>query len=328
MIVAAHPAFSRSSIVEQARVLLIEPDPQSARALSRTLRSIVGSVEVRDSLEGASLDHVDIVALAADRIVGAARADAARTVLAHPGRPRLLWIASSLSRVELAEMFERRQLMNLVARNAGHVDPSELIATLRKLLEPGVFGLDKYFAWGVESIGWQLTSSTQKDGVIVAAEEYAVGLGVQGRLALSFATVVDEFVTNAIYNAPVARDGRPRYAHLARDVEVTLDPHETVTARVCCDGERLGVAVRDGFGSITADRIVEYMAKCFGAGNQLDDKDGGAGVGLHQAFSSLSSFVVNIERGVRTEFIGIIDIRGTYRDFAMRGKSFNVFAAG
>ena len=35
--------------------------------------------------------------------------------------------------------------------------------------------------------------------------------------------------------------------------------------------------------------------------------------------------VINLKPGRATEILGLIDVRGTYKDFATRGKSFNVF---
>ena len=42
-------------------------------------------------------------------------------------------------------------------------------------------------------------------------------------------------------------------------------------------------------------------------------------------FDSLNHLVLNIRPGQMTEVIGLIDVRGSYRNFVKRGKSFNIF---
>ncbi|RYG65777.1 hypothetical protein EON77_18135 [bacterium] len=95
---------------------------------------------------------------------------------------------------------------------------------------------------------------------------------------------------------------------------------------LCCDGRRLGVAVRDPFGSLRADTVLDYLTRCFRRGpDQIDAKEGGAGLGLYFTFEALSHFVINVSPGRATEMIGLLDVSGTFKDFARRGKSFNMF---
>src|SRR5437870_1133872 len=143
MSVAVAPTIHRPRVLEQARVLLVEPDRVRQRALLRSLRSIVGSVEARelfDDATNAQIGDCDVVAVEADGLDHDARERAARAVFSR-GK-RLLWLGSMFARADYAEMFARRMMTNLVARN-GDVDAEELLATLRKLVEPGagIFGL-------------------------------------------------------------------------------------------------------------------------------------------------------------------------------------------
>jgi signal transduction histidine kinase len=99
--------------------------------------------------------------------------------------------------------------------------------------------------------------------------------------------------------------------------------------RFGADGKRLALSVQDPFGSLDAAKVIDYLTKCFRRGDdQIDQKEGGAGLGLYLMYESLSHFVVNIHAGRRTELIGVVDITGSYREFARRSKSFNVFLEG
>ena len=85
----------------------------------------------------------------------------------------------------------------------------------------------------------------------------------------------------------------------------------------------------DAFGSIEVPTVLRYLAKCLRRGSdQVDEKAGGAGLGLFYVFDALGHFIVNLEAGVKTEMIGILDLQARYKDFSERPKSFNVFVHG
>jgi hypothetical protein len=156
----------------------------------------------------------------------------------------------------------------------------------------------------------------------VCARERGVGV----RLRAMIRTVADEFLSNAFYNAPVDAEGRRLYEGQSRTQPVTLDAHDAVQVRYCCDGRRFGLSVTDAFGSLTPEALQQHLARAFRRGDdQVSEKEGGAGVGFYQIFGSLSHFIINIEPGVRTEMIGLIDVSSTYRAFALGGRSFNIF---
>ncbi len=311
-------------------VLVVEGNQKHRRVLTRTLKAIVGCVEARDELGELPPDgQVGLVAVnydtltSEDRDVLRERFSGART------RTRLLLFSEGGKRDEFVQLFGTHSLTNLVARNNEEVDPEELIVTTRKILDGDIFGIEKYFIWGVAPKGMQVTSSTQKDEIVAAAEEYARDIGVQERFISHFCTVADEFVTNAVYNAPVDGNGNRRHAAKPRTEPVGLEPHEVVDIKFCCDGRRLGISASDPFGTLKITTVLDYLAKCMRQGeDQVDTKAGGAGLGLYYIFDALSHFIINLAPGKQTEMIGIIDMKGSYRDFAVRSKSFNIFYQG
>ena len=102
-----------------------------------------------------------------------------------------------------------------------------------------------------------------------------------------------------------------------------------VTLRFGADGKRLGISVSDPFGSLDPQRVLDYLSKCLRRGeDQIDRKEGGAGLGLYMMFDFVTHLVVNIQRGSRTEFVGLADITSSFRDLVGRAKSFNLFVEG
>jgi signal transduction histidine kinase len=308
-----------------ARILLLDGDVEHSERISQVLRA-AAVVESKTSLaEVTSSTGWDLLLVNYNTLSPGDRERLIKTFASLRQQGRLVIYSEGAGHDELTTLIDTLGLTNILARN-GEVDPEELYVTVQKLLSQDIFGVDKYFSWGVRSLEVQLKNSKDKEKILEAAGGFAAGVGVQTRLSDLFCLVVEELVTNAIYDAPVDAQGRHRFSHLSRSQEVALDPHESITITLCCDGRRLGLSVSDPFGSLMPKKVADYLVKCFRKGdNQVDRKEGGAGLGLYYVFESLSHMIVNVQRGSRTELIGLLDIRGTYKDFVSRGKSFNIF---
>lgn len=311
----------------RAAVLVIDSDRKNLAWVARVVRTVVAEVRTASYLDP-SVD-LGAVALVVANYDGLSTGDRQRLFEASsdPNGPRLL-LMSSAQRREYENLFvelERHDLTNVLAHDTA-VRPSDLIVTIQKITRGDIFGLDKYFGWGVEPFTIDIASSADLARAVDHATQFASDLEVHPRLIENLATVAHELATNAVYNAPVGDDGAPRFAHLPRTADVSLRAGEEVSLTVCCDGQHLGVAVTDCFGAMTREKTLAYLSKCLRRDHaQPAAGKGGAGLGLYMTFDSVNHLVVNIGRGRRTEVIGIIDVRGSYRDFASRGKSFNVF---
>lgn len=309
------------------RVVVVDADVAQQARVAQALRPLALDVVLRSSLRDLPVDDdYGLLIVNYDDVVGD-RSTLVHDLSARRGRAPLLLLSAGRCRGDFVELFGNHALTNLLARNE-HIDESELIVTTEKILRRDIFGIERYFAPGATPVSTTAIGSADKARILDEAEAYAKRLGIRPRFVELFCAVTDELVTNALFNAPVDADGRRRYAHLSRADDVVLAAGERVEVKLCCDGRRLGVAAIDPFGSITQERVLDYLAKCFRKGaDQMDRKQGGAGLGLYYAFESLSHFVVNIHPGRQTEMIGLIDIHGSYRDFVGKSKSFNMFVS-
>jgi hypothetical protein len=318
---------SRPDRDHKPRVALLGANPLQLKTLRRILRAVVaGSCDVAETLEDLSPDAYDLLIVSDfDTLPPERREKLVATAADAIGRARLLIIAGGGNRDQLASLFSRRALTNLLAKNT-EVNALELIVTVQKILRHDVFGLEKYFSWGVDAVCVRLRSSEERGPLVKDVANYAQQLGVNSRLASQFCSVADELITNAFYNAPRDEKGQARYAHLPRTQPIHLEPAEEIEIRYCCDGNRLGISASDPFGSLTEERLLDYLGKCLRKGDdQVDTKAGGAGLGLYYIFEAVSHLVVNIAPKRRTEIIGLIDVHGSYRTFADASKSFNIF---
>jgi anti-sigma regulatory factor (Ser/Thr protein kinase) len=227
-------------------------------------------------------------------------------------------------RPRLAQLFEDRALRHLLL-TSDDLEADDLLPTIDRLR--GVIAADAPLDPTSERI--TLQQASEKAAAIDRASRFARAAGASTRHAGSFCTVVEELITNAVYNAPVDADGHARFARLGRDVEVQLDSSESVEIDLSFKDERLQVRVTDCFGSLTVDRVQESMARCLRKGtDQLARQPGGAGIGLYYSWELLSRLQVEIHPKKRTRVVGTIDTRGSHRAFARRAKSFDVFLEG
>lgn len=223
-------------------------------------------------------------------------------------------------------MTEKTYLQNLIAKSDAPLDTEEIIITTEKIFREDIFGVDKYMMWGVEPSKIMITDSSKKTDYIGAVSSYAKKLGCPPRAIELVETVTDEFITNAIFNAPRDVNGKPKYAHLNRREIVKLPPKEQAELTYCCDGKFLCVAQRDPFGALTRETVINYLARCLEGGpGQILFSSGGAGLGLFRVFKSLSKFIINLCPGTMTEVIALIDLRVNMKKFKQYPKSLHFF---
>ncbi len=308
------------------RVFLVG-DKTSLRDLGRIARAVVDDVRIVATPDEVAADDADLVVVDYEAIEEGARDAIFERFARQQDAGRFVLFMGGAQRTELAGLFARHTLTHLLARS-GDLDGDELLVTVQKILRDDIFGLEKYFPWGAEHERLTLSRASDRFAAIRAAAAFATRKGAQARFVELFQSAADELITNAIYNAPTNDAGERCFAHLSRTEEVELAAGKSVEAVFCTDGRKLGISVRDPFGSLATETVVAYLGKCFRKGSdQVDDKEGGAGLGLYYLFETLSQFIINVHPGRRTELIGVIDIRGRYRDFSERPKSFNVFLA-
>lgn len=323
---ADHPTPVHVTFLRSAR----SPIQNLSRVLARALGPVteVSTPEELASIpahEGANIGLVEY-----DSLTPGER-DAWLTLTRQaPATMRWVLISSGAWREDMVRLLENGVLRNVVAMGPtelGHrVNVPELLTTVRKLVTGDIFGLDKYIAWGARAERVSIHSSAQREQVYDEARRFLAELQVVPRLAATYHNVLDEFLTNALYNAPVDGEGKRLFAHRSRDEVVELPEGQQVHVTLASDGEELCVAVSDPYGSMPISVAQRYLARCFKRGSdQIESKPGGAGMGLYLCANSLVQMILNVAPGRRTEFIGTLSIVRGYRASAQSAKSLNFF---
>ncbi len=189
------------------------------------------------------------------------------------------------------------------------IDPAILAGIAARHLFGDIFGLEKYLPWGVRVYSMLVGDYAEKSVAIATISDFAATLGVRRKYLEHIEKVIDELLMNALYDAPVDAEGQGVFNEVsARDrIEVKLEQKAII--QYGCDGERFAVSVRDNFGSLKKDVVLKYLDKCLHSEDQIDRKEGGAGLGLYIVTNSVSEYVVNLHPGAATEVICIFDLR-------------------
>lgn len=151
-----------------------------------------------------------------------------------------------------------------------------------------------------------------KDITVQQISNWAASCGLNSRSVAALEQAVDELLLNALFDAPQDANGRPRYVDLTprQRLECKALPGEQAEVRYTSDDRRVVVAVRDRFGALRRNTILNYLIRCATAQNirrsPLDNKSGGAGVGLYLVAGAASELLFRLRRGQLTEVVCVV----------------------
>lgn len=307
-------------------VLVLEKNPARRRRVKSVLAAAFPGIAIESQLPSDLAEQdLDLMVIDIDELGDDERARLWALLESRTIRWPVLLHSGATAAVEIAELVEKGHVCNIIARREP-LEAEELLTTVGKLVHEDIFGIEKYFSWGSRRLSMEITSSDEKMMVMAACETFAAQSGAASRFAAAFIAVTDELLTNALFNAPVTTGGERPFHNMHRARSVTLADGDFVKITLCFDGDRLGVSATDPYGSLSAERLLKSVAARLRSDyHEVRSNTGGAGVGLSQTFESVSHLVLNLAPGIKTEVIGMIDIRGSYRDFMLAPKSLNVF---
>ena len=322
--------------MDDTRVLLVTGNRSVRRHVTRALSSaacnVVQAAPTPEEVGVLLSEPISLCIIDAEENEGVIRDIVGQVQAKYPGVASLL-ISHTFDNEFLLDVLEKQGLSNLVAKHGGFsanqqlVDESELIVTCQKLCRDDVFGIEKYLAtWGIKVHEREIAHSSEKKTAIAELEEFLQRIDCHAAIIPAIALVADELLMNAIFDAPRDPTGHAKYAEMDRREPLQLGPEEHVDLRYACDGRYVAVAVSDRYGSLNREVIVRYLKRGLLSGKaDIEEKAGGAGLGLYMVFSSITQLVFNICPGKRTEVIAFFYIRSGARAFKESGRSLNVF---
>jgi len=203
----------------------------------------------------------------------------------------------------------------------------EIRTTLQKRLRSDIFGLEKYLASGTTIHKLTIVGSENREIHNTTVLKYALDHKIGQHLAKTISGISEEFIMNAVFDAPVA-GGKRSYDTSQRTNAVELTPEEYATLSFGCDGRNFGISISDPFGAMTRSKLAKYAKKILmprDSSNLIDQKIGGAGLGIFKILYGSHALICNVRPRVQTEFISLIDITDQVRDFSKMARSIHYF---
>jgi len=137
-----------------------------------------------------------------------------------------------------------------------------------------------------------------------------------------FESVLEELLTNSIYHAYRNKDGTPKYP---RRHQVTLANEEAVKIAYACNKAGAFLSVTDQGGYFPATELARSFSRCYSekhSRGQIEDKEGGAGLGLYMIYEAVTHLKIELFPRRRTIISCWIADRRSYHPDIF---SFNLF---
>jgi len=205
------------------------------------------------------------------------------------------------------ELMSLDRCHNVIAEEA--LDAATLAGVAARHLHGDIFGIEKFIPWGVRVYSMLVGDYQEKSVAIATISEFASVMGVRRKYLDNIERVVDELLMNALYDAPVDDAGESVFAEVSTRDRISIKLEQKAILQYACDGERFAVSVRDHYGTLEKGVILQYLDKCLHAEEQIDRKEGGAGLGLYLVTNSVSQYSVNLHPGVATEAVATFDLK-------------------
>jgi len=301
--------YDEGRLIQSKRVLLAETNKKQQIIAKMALGGTGVEMDIASSLEeGQQLlgqSSYDLLCVNSELT--------ALGAIAHQQSPemQIVLMTSQNASVYLPLLNQYPFLSNIVSRN--DEDRSftlkNITTTISKLMIQDLFGLEKYLNWGVDVHSHPVTHSEEREELINKMESYFQKLGVRPSMIKKSEMVAEEFLMNAIYDAPHDSMGNPLYNHMSRTDSLQLKEEEQGRFRYACDGFLIAISVEDPFGALDRQTILDYLESCYsGKAGTLQKGKGGAGRGLFQIMETSDLLIINVKHQVKTEVIAIFNI--------------------
>ncbi|MFS4459458.1 cyclic nucleotide-binding domain-containing protein [Bdellovibrio sp. HCB2-146] len=297
------------------RVLLVEPDKKQQLPVRMAMGGTGVHLDIasdlpaaREYLKGATYD----VVLAEENCV-----DAIKEAVTGNNKTHGVLLTAKDVQGNLGVLKNNRYIENIISRDSEDRNATVryVLTALGKILNKDYFGLEKYLSWGVEIQKKVVTKSSEREHLREEMCNYFKKMGIRSSVLDRVNTVSEEMLMNAIYDAPVDSQGKSLFNHISRKEEVELATHQQSLLSYATDGVLLAVAVKDPFGALSKETIIEYLLSCYtGMAGSMNNEKGGAGRGLHQIIENADLTIFNVKRGIRTEVICLFNIDGQKRE--------------
>lgn len=251
-------------------------------------------------------------------------ATVAKVLQSHPHICGVVWTAAKAD--ALMQVAEETDRLNFIlGRDGKDASPREweLLWVARRILGGDAPGLGSLLAWGYTGFKEKILTTEQRDACVDGVVRFCETMNTPSRIQEMFGELTHELLMNAMFDAPVDSQGRPKYAG-DRKARISLDPTEAVIIRCASDGMRLVVSVTDPFGRLRRQAVFGGIARGL-RGGEMDTTNGGAGLGMLYIYRSSAITVFDVVPGERTQVTSVFEIDTNQREFRNLPRSVHFF---
>jgi hypothetical protein len=170
----------------------------------------------------------------------------------------------------------------------------------------------------------EITKSSQKTAAVKAVQNFLIKMGIIERMATKIAQASDELLLNAIFDAPVQKDGTRYRRNGSRDTDFVIDGGG-ITLSFAEGDHYAAISVTDNFGSLAKEEIMFALKKDFqDRAYIVRPGSGGGGLGLNSIVQSGLSVILLTRPQLRTEAIILFPKARTYKEFKSSFSFFGV----
>lgn len=179
----------------------------------------------------------------------------------------------------------------------------ELEQTTHNLLTGDFFGLHRYLDYNAQIEQLTLRDTEAIQLTINSITDFFRKATGNDEILEVCDLLLDELLHNGMIHAPIDENGQKKYEDGQR---VLLEEKEIVSCEYGFDQRKLGFTVVDNFGRLENEIVMELFERHV-TGKGLHDR---RGRGLFISRSMTDRFIINIERGKRTEIVCLIYFQG------------------
>ena len=132
--------------------------------------------------------------------------------------------------------------------------------------------------------------------------------------------ILNESITNALFNAPVDENGVTLFRNLSRKNIIHMPSGNAPVVEMISDKNKVVISVTDFYGTLKEKDIFDFITR-----GEITEKEGGAGIGIYLIFKFSHKLIINIEKSKYTEFLIVIERDKRFKWFTSKEKSFHLF---
>jgi hypothetical protein len=236
----------------------------------------------------------------------------------------VLWTAEPLRRA--LKYTSESPIDHVLARKDFESPPRawETLMVARRLTGAARPPFGSLLDWGASISGYRVRTTEDRDAVVERIQAFVAQLAVPKRVAEMFGELAHELIMNAMYDAPVDAQGRPKYAG-DRKARIELADDERPIVHVGTDGTYLALQVQDPFGRLERRHVIDGLARGL-SGGEMDTSHGGAGLGMAVCHNAASAMIFDVAPGRHTEVTALFELDLNLREFRTQAKSLHFWS--